>query len=155
MPREAIVDLPCRVKHELGAGDLRDGSRTLVNLLRAQERIDLVRSRPRQDGKPIESVPIRLTQLTTLGVEETTRTVGELESETLKLPPLVPYCTNCPANALRRPFGCVGGLPYPINRAIESYALERTRPRILSASIYYCKRCTSKTSMAASPAITA
>jgi hypothetical protein len=128
VPHEAIVDLPCRVKLELGEGDLRAGSRTLVNLLRAQERIELVRSRPRQDGKPIESVEVRLTQRTLFGLEEATRAVGELEAETHKLAPLVPYCTNCPANALRRPFGCVGGIPYPISRAVENYALERLAP---------------------------
>ena len=56
MPREAIVDLPCRVKHDLGDGDLRAGSRGLVNLLRASEVVEQIRSRPRQDGKPVDSV---------------------------------------------------------------------------------------------------
>jgi len=125
MPREAIVDLPCRVKHELGGGSLRAGSRGLVNLLRAREVAALVRARPRQDGRAVESISVKMMHLAESGVEEVAHTVGELEAQATRLDPLVPYCTNCPANALRRSFGCVGGLPYPIRRAVEVYALGR------------------------------
>lgn len=128
MPRETIVDLPCRVKHELAPGDLRVGSRLLINLLRARDRIELVRARPRQDGKAIEDVPVRVPHLTAAGVENRDTTVGELERETARLDPLAVYCTNCPANARLQPFGCVGGLPYPIAKALEEYALERAAP---------------------------
>jgi len=126
MPRELIVDLPCRVKHELGNRDLRNGSRKLVNLLHARERINLIRSRPRQDGVPIGDVRIRLPVLTESGREELEASVSELDTETKQLDPLEPYCTNCPANAHRRSFGCVGGLPYPVSKAVEQYALDRT-----------------------------
>lgn len=125
MPREAIVDLPCRVKYELGGADLRLGSRTLVNLIHAREMVDYHRARPRQDGKPIEEVRVKLPVLGDECREEQEHSIGELETQTAGLVQLEPYCANCPANAHRRSFGCIGGLKYPIKSAVEQYALDR------------------------------
>ena len=126
--REAIIDLPCRVKHELAPGDLRAGSRTLVYLLHAREKIEFHRARPRQDGKPVDEIVLRVPLQTAEGEREQTATLGEFESDTARLTTLVPICTNCPANVLLRPFGCIGGLPFPIPKVVELYALERVAP---------------------------
>jgi hypothetical protein len=128
MPRDVIVDLPCKVKHELGGGNLREGSRGLVNRIRAREYIDAMRERPRQDGRPVELLTIRVPHVTAEGCVDRTATVGELIEETAILDRTGVLCTNCPANALRKPFGCIGGLPFPVKPGVEQYALERLAP---------------------------
>jgi hypothetical protein len=84
MPIATVIDYPCRPKKELGNGDGRAGTTTLVELLK------------RDDQAALE--------------------------------PHVPACTNCPANARRMPFGCVGVVPQPIPRAAEQWALDRLQP---------------------------
>jgi hypothetical protein len=138
MPREIIVDLPCRVKHELGQGDLRRGSRELVNRMRALELVDAVTARPRQDGRPVEAVAVNFAELTDHGLEPMATTIGALAARTADMPRHGSVCTNCPANALRRPFGCIGGIPFPIKRAVEVYALERlASPLRLGGAMFF------------------
>ncbi len=90
MPLEAIINHPCRVKHDLGNGDLRAGTTTLLQLLHPPGR-------------------------------RSAALAPELEAH-------LPACTNCPVNALRRPFGCATSLDYPIAKQTERWLLDRIQP---------------------------
>ena len=84
MSLDTVIDYPCRPKKDLGNGDLRAGTRTLIDLLK------------RDDQATLE--------------------------------PHVVACTNCPANARRRPFGCIGSVAYPVARSAEQWVLDRLQP---------------------------
>lgn len=126
MPLDLIIDHPCRPKRELGGGDLRAGTGRLVGLLRVAARADAVRAL--SDGPPADDLQVKLTVPTPDGPAERTFAFGELERQAAELDPHVPDCTNCPVNALRKPFGCVGGLSYPVRKSTERFLLDRVPP---------------------------
>jgi hypothetical protein len=129
MALDTVIDYPCRPKKDLGSGDLRAGTRTLVDLLKSRSQAETVRALSAQDGRAADDVPVRLVVLGAGGVaEEKTLSVRELEGRAAALDPHVTACTNCPANARRVPFGCVAMLKYPIRRSAEQWVLDRLQP---------------------------
>jgi len=129
MALDTVIDYPCRPKKDLGNGDLRSGTKTLVDLLKSRARAEAARGLAARDGTPADDLPVRLAVLTPAGVaEETTMSVRELEARAAALDPHVPACTNCPANARRAPFGCVGTVTYPVPAAAEQWLLDRLQP---------------------------
>ena len=85
MPLETIIDYPCRVKRELGHGDLRAGTPVLLELLSVQRRVEQVRATTRPDYLSVD-LEVKVIRA---GAEETT-TLGKLEVEMSALDPHVP-----------------------------------------------------------------
>lgn len=128
MPIDTIIDFPCRVKKDLGHGDMRAGTKTLADLVRSRERCEEARAHASKTRLTDDS-PIRVVRtLPTGGQVERTATIGEIEAENAVLNPHVPVCTNCPVNALRRPFGCIAAVAYPIPKPAERWLLDRVEP---------------------------
>jgi hypothetical protein len=129
MPLDTIIDYPCRPKRELGGGDLRAGTRALVELLRVKATADAVRAVAVAAGRPADDATVKIVLPTADGgSEEQTHTVRELDERTAVLDPHVPACTNCPVNGLRRPFGCINSVAYPVRKAAERWLLDRVQP---------------------------
>jgi hypothetical protein len=61
-------------------------------------------------------------------VEDRQVSYDDLVAESRRLDPLAPACAGCPANALNRPFGCIGVINYPIPRAVEEWLAGRLQP---------------------------
>lgn len=128
MPIDTIIDFPCRVKKDLGHGDMRAGTKTLADLVRSRERCEIARADAAKTRLTDESL-IRVVRTLPTGVQvERTATIGEIEAENAVLNPHVPVCTNCPVNALRRPFGCIAAVAYPITKSAERWLLDRVEP---------------------------
>lgn len=127
MSLETIIDYPCRVKKDLGAGDPRAGTPVLLDLLVVKERIDQVRQSTRPDHLTVD-LPVRIVRLKDGVPTEQTTPLGQLEVEGATLDPHIPICTNCPVNALKSPFGCVVVVQYPIKKSAERWLLDRVQP---------------------------
>lgn len=128
MPIDTIIDFPCRVKKDLGHGDMRAGTKVLAELVRARERCEAARARASKTRLTDDS-PIRVVRTLPTGVQvERTATIGEIEAENAVLNAHVPVCTNCPVNALRRPFGCIAAVAYPITKPAERWLIDRVEP---------------------------
>lgn len=84
MPFDTVIDYPCRPKKDLGNGDMRAGTRAMIDLLAGGDQA--------------------------------------------ALEPHVAACTNCPANARRKPFGCAGVVAAAVTRSAEQWALDRLQP---------------------------
>lgn len=128
MPIDTIIDFPCRVKKDLGHGDMRAGTKALADLVRSRERCEIARADAAKTRLTDDS-PIRVVRTLPTGEQvERTATIGEIEAENAVLNPHVPVCTNCPVNALRRPFGCIAAVAYPITKPAERWLLDRVEP---------------------------
>jgi hypothetical protein len=127
MALETMIDFPCRAKRDLGGGDLRAGTESLLDLLAVQRRVRQVRATTRPDQLGVD-LDVRVMRLVDGDPVERLSTLGRLELELSALEPQVPTCTNCPANALRQPFGCSVPIRFPIRTAAEKWLLDRVLP---------------------------
>ena len=127
MSLETMIDFPCRAKRDLGGGDARAGTDTLLDLLNVERRVGQVRATTRPDNLHDE-LDVRVMRLENREPVERHSTLGRLELELAALEPHVPVCTNCPANALRVPFGCAVPIRFPIQRSAEKWLLDRVQP---------------------------
>jgi hypothetical protein len=127
MALETMIDFPCRAKRDLGDGDLRAGTDALIDLLAVQRRVQQVRASTRPDQLDVD-LDVRVMRLVDGAPVERRSTLGRLEMELAALEPHVPVCTNCPANALRLPFGCSVPIRFPIRKTAERWLLDRVQP---------------------------
>lgn len=127
MSLETMIDFPCRAKRDLGGGDPRAGTETLLDLLNVQARVRQVRATTHAEYLHDE-LDVRVMRLEAGQPVERRSTLGKLELELAKLDPHVPVCTNCPANALRIPFGCSVPIRFPIKKSAERWLLDHVQP---------------------------
>lgn len=127
MSLETMIDFPCRAKRDLGGGDPRAGTDVLLDLLNVQRRVQQVRATTRPDHLHVD-LDVRVMRLENREPVERHSTLGMLELELAVLEPHVPVCTNCPANAIRMPFGCAVPIRFPIKRSAEKWLLDRVQP---------------------------
>lgn len=127
MSLETMIDFPCRAKRDLGGGDPRAGTDSLLDLLNVQRRVGQVRAATRPDYLHVD-LDVRVMRLEGGEPVERHSTLGRLELELTALEPHVPVCTNCPANALRMPFGCSVPIRFPIKKSAERWLLDRVQP---------------------------
>jgi hypothetical protein len=127
MALETMIDFPCRPKRDLGGGDLRAGTESLIDLLAVQRRVQQVRASTRPDQLTVD-LDVRVMRIVDGDAVERVSTLGRLELELTALEPHVPICTNCPANATRVPFGCSVPIRFPIRKSAEKWLLDHAQP---------------------------
>lgn len=127
MSLETIIDLPCRVKKDLGHGDARAGTPALLDLLSVKRRVEHIRATTRPDYLTVD-LEVKVVRVIDGAPVDQRTTLGKLETEAVALDPHIPVCTNCPVNALRQPFGCVVVVRYPIKKTAERWLLDRVQP---------------------------
>ena len=127
MSLETVIDFPCRVKKDLGDGDLRAGTPVLLDLLSVKRRVEQIRATTRPDFLSVD-LEVKIVRVIDGAPTDQLTTLGKLEAEAIALDPHVPVCTNCPANALRAPFGCIVIVRYPIKKVAERWLLDRVQP---------------------------
>lgn len=100
----------------------------IIQRLKAGERANSIIQFYRQnnDKRSVEHMGGEIT-LRTAGGESETRTVlvKDLLAERAELDLYAHHCEGCPANHLRKPFGCIGRLNYPISAQVELWMLYR------------------------------
>ena len=121
MAIDYVVHLTCLPKETYGADGILD---RLKAGARAKEVIRLYRDNG--DGRPPSEMGFEFARNLPDGEEEVTVImVQDMLDQAAELEPLLPYCADCPANILGRPFGCYGAINYPISSAAEKWLLDQ------------------------------
>ncbi len=120
MAIDYVVHLDCLPKETLGVDGLLD---RLKAGARAREVIRLYRENG--DGRPPSEMGFEFARSLPDGEEEVVVIlVQDMLDQAAELEPLIPYCDDCPANVLGRPFGCYGSINYPVSSAAEKWLLD-------------------------------
>lgn len=104
------------------------GTVGILERIKAQARAENVIQLFRENGddRPPSEMGFEFTRSLPDGSEETREViVQEMLDEAAELQPLEHFCVGCPANALDRPFGCMGQVQYPISSLAEAWLLDR------------------------------
>lgn len=121
MAIDYIIDYDCVPKQTLG-------TEGILERLKAQARAENVIRlfREHGDNRPPSEMGFEFTRSLPDGAEETQVVmVQDMLDQAAELDPLAHYCDGCPANALNKPFGCMGQIQYPISSAAEAWLLDR------------------------------
>lgn len=121
MAIDYIVDLDCVPKQTLSTPGI-------LERVKGRQRAEVIiaQFRAHGDQRPPTEMGFEFTRQTAEGHEETQIIVVQhLLDHAADLDPLAPYCADCPANVLGRPFGCMGQIHYPISGMAEAWLLER------------------------------
>jgi hypothetical protein len=121
MAIDYIIDYDCVPKQTLG-------TEGILERLKAQARAENVIRLFRENGdnRPPSEMGFEFTRSLSDGTEETQVVmVQDMLDQAAELNPLAHYCEGCPANALGKPFGCMGQIQYPISSEAEAWLLER------------------------------
>lgn len=121
MSIDYVIDWECEPKAELSTPGI-------LSRLKARDRAEAIIKlyRERGDRRPPTEMAFELARRTPDGNEETQVViVQEMLDQAAPLDPLAGHCTNCPANAAGRPFGCFGAVNYPLSRDAEWWLLQR------------------------------
>jgi hypothetical protein len=121
MAIDYVVHLTCLPKETFGVDGILD---RLKAGARAREVIRLYRQNG--DGRPPSEMGFEFARSGPDGEEEVAVIlVQDMLDQTAELEPLLPWCADCPANVLGRPFGCYGAINYPISSAAEKWLLDQ------------------------------
>lgn len=121
MAIDYVIDYDCVPKQTLSTDGILERIKAQA---RAQSVIRLFREHG--DTRPPSEMGFEFTRSLPDGTEETQVViVQDMLDQAAELDPLASYCTGCPANALGKPFGCMGQIQYPISSAAEAWLLER------------------------------
>ena len=122
------VHLPCDVKRTLGDDDALAGEGALLELLKAQGRAKTLKRVAAEQGRDVETMTATLNEVDDEGLPITREIVyAELVAQARRLRPLEHFCSECPANALQRPFGCQGAVNYPIRMSSEAWLMDQVQ----------------------------
>jgi hypothetical protein len=132
------VHFECDVKLTLGDGDLIVGEGALLHMLKCRNRAKDLEKIAKQQGKDVKTMKMKVNETGEDGQWVTTDvTYPELASEAEPLAELESACTNCPANALGRAFGCQGATKYPIRKQAEEWLMEQVQTADTVAGPYF------------------
>ena len=104
------------------------GDETILELLKDQERAQMIIGMFRQNGdpRPPSEMGYEFTRTTPEGDEETELiVVQDVLDRVEELTVRAHYCRNCPANRRAQPYGCTGFIQYPISGAGEAWMLNQ------------------------------
>ncbi|MBX3066693.1 MAG: hypothetical protein KF726_27180 [Anaerolineae bacterium] len=116
-----VIDYDCVPKRTLT-------TMGLLSRLKAQTRAEAIIKLYRDNGdmRPPSEMGFEMVRRTPDGEEETqVIVIQDLLDEAAGLDQYKPYCPNCPANVLKRPFGCFNAVNYPISQKAELWLLKR------------------------------
>lgn len=100
----------------------------IMERLKGEERAQTIIALFRKNGddRPPSKMGFEFTRSTPDGQEETrVIVVQELLDQAEQLKPYAHHCEGCPANVLKRPFGCIGHVGYPISTQAETWLLDQ------------------------------
>lgn len=121
MAIDYVIDLDCVPKQTLGTEGILE---RLKGQARAENVIRLFREHG--DNRPPSKMGFEFSRSQPDGTEETrVIIVQDMLDQAAELDPLAHHCEGCPANALGRPFGCMGQIQYPISSAAEAWLLDQ------------------------------
>lgn len=121
MAIDYVVDLACVPKQTLG-------TQGILDRLKARDRAQTVIKLFREGGdqRPPSEMGFEMARSTPDGEEETrVIVVQDMLDMAAELDPLASACEGCPANVLKRPFGCTGFVQYPLSAAGEVWLLKQ------------------------------
>jgi hypothetical protein len=116
-----IINYNCPVKEQFG-------NEGLLQRAKAAERGRIIREvyAQEKEQRRAEDMGFEMIYRNALGEQETTIiTVEELDQLAGELAGFEQYCKDCPANRLKKPFGCIGNVNYPISGQGEVWMLQR------------------------------
>lgn len=122
-----LIQLDCGPRRALGGQDLAQGSRAIMEAIKAAERASMLRKMAAQQGIPPETMKVRSVKLLPTGPVEVDVTIAELDRQSTVLAPHIPKCKGCPANLLGSSFGCYDSVSYPIPTAVEEWLMDRVQ----------------------------
>jgi hypothetical protein len=121
MAIDHVIDWDCVPKQTLSTAGLlarmkaRDRAETIIKLYRDHG-----------DMRPPSEMGFEMVRRLPDGSEEAqVIVVQEMLDDAAPLQDLAIHCENCPANRLRKPFGCFDFVNYPISRAAELWLLKQ------------------------------
>ncbi len=121
MAIDHVIDLDCQPKQTLSTPGLlarlkaRDRAETIIKLYRDHG-----------DQRPPSEMGFEMVRRQPDGTEETqVIVVQDMLNDAAPLDDLAHYCEGCPANRLRKPFGCFDHVGYPISQAAELWLLKQ------------------------------
>ena len=121
MAIDYVIEYGCFPREQLGTDGIMN---RLKGLQRAETIIELFRKNG--DDRPPDQMGFDFTRSHPDGQEDTqTIVVQDLLNQAQQLKPLEPYCVDCPANILGKPFGCIHYIQYPISGDAESWLLNQ------------------------------
>lgn len=121
MAIDYLINFDCVPKQTMGM----DG---ILERVKGRERAERIIQLFRLNGdqRPPSEMGFEFTRTAADGTEETqVIVVQHLLDEAVELDALAHHCAGCPANALRRPFGCHGQINYPLSGAGETWFLDQ------------------------------
>jgi hypothetical protein len=128
MSIDYTVHLTCDVKLTLGEGDVVAGEGKLLQSLKAQGRARILQKIAREQGKDVQSMRATVKDVDEHGQPQNVEIrYTDLVQQFEPLLALQSLCATCPANALRRHFGCQGALKYPIRKKSEQWLLNKVQ----------------------------
>ncbi len=130
MAIEWILLLPCEPKNILGNGDQYQGVNRLLDCLKAVGRANAIADIVSQEGGSLEDATITVSHYrpdtgTSEGTEVSYKDLLKM-AEPLKEHEA--SCKNCVVNLPGVPFGCIGGVNYPITKESEAWIMDRLLP---------------------------
>lgn len=100
----------------------------LLSRVKSGERAKAIERFYRQNGdqRPAEEMGFEMVYRTMDGGEEKeVLHLDDLNAQRAELTPYEVHCAGCPANALNRPFGCIGTVNYPLSAKAEFWMLQQ------------------------------
>jgi hypothetical protein len=128
MGADHIVHLECAPKSHFGGGDSIQGTISILSMLKARDRGNMIAQLAARDNKPVEEMKVTVVVRRDGKEEQQEVTHEDLMAQAAPLNEHAANCRTCPANVSNEPYGCFGFVRYPISRAAEEWLMERVQP---------------------------
>jgi hypothetical protein len=125
MSLDTAIEIPCAPRSYFGEEETVEGTRSILELLRARGRADAAEQLATQEGRDTGDLKISVAENYGGEAAEGEVSVGELRALAAPLETQEAACSSCPANLLGQPYGCFVTLHYPVPRSGEQWLIER------------------------------
>lgn len=115
-----MINYNCPVKEQFG-------NEGLLQRVKAGDRARIIRDvyAKEKENRRAEDMGFEMVYRNAQGEQETTVIkVDELDALSKEIEGYDKYCADCPANRLKRPYGCIGNVNYPISGVSEVWMLQ-------------------------------
>jgi hypothetical protein len=126
MGADFIVHRACEPKRALGEGDALEGTKAMLEMLKAHNRAELLAANA--GGRDPRSLRLKVVRTGSGGAVEQEVSYGELRAAAASLHAHAGSCGGCPANVSGNPFGCFGAVAYPVTAVAERWMVDRLQP---------------------------
>jgi hypothetical protein len=123
MGADYIVNLSCAPKLAFGNGDAIEGTRAMVDMIKARSRARALAENVK--GKDPNAFKVTVVRATPEGQTQEQISYADLLAQSGPLDAHASACQDCPANFLGEAYGCYGTVPYPVTAAGERWLVNR------------------------------